>query len=163
MQPFPHPSDATHKIWSRLAKWLLRYSSLKVWTTDDDGRRRTPTDADGRRRTDDGPLLYYKLTLWAFGSGELKMRVCPAKTQISLDIRPVCSESSLSAWRKLGSLTTHWAQSEDSEQTWQMPRLISVFAGRILILLVCHVAAHTIIYVIILYNPTWIGNFAQKS
>ena len=21
---------------------------------------------------DDGPLLYYKLTLWAFGSGELK-------------------------------------------------------------------------------------------
>ena len=25
-----------------------------------------------RRGTDDGPLLYYKLTLWAFGSGELK-------------------------------------------------------------------------------------------
>ena len=23
----------------------------------------------GRRRTDDGPLVYYKLTLWAFGSG----------------------------------------------------------------------------------------------
>ena len=62
-QPFPHPSDATHKIWSRLANWLQRYSSLKVWTTTDD---------DGRRRTDDGPLVYYKLTLWAFGSGELK-------------------------------------------------------------------------------------------
>ena len=29
------------------------------------------TDDDGRRRTDDGPLVYYKLTLWAFGSGEL--------------------------------------------------------------------------------------------
>ena len=57
MQPFPHPSDATHKIWSRLANWLQRYSSLKVWTTTDD---------------DDGPLVYYKLTLWAFGSGELK-------------------------------------------------------------------------------------------
>ena len=27
---------------------------------------------DGRRRTDDGPLVYYKLTVWAFGSGELK-------------------------------------------------------------------------------------------
>ena len=26
MQPFPHPSDATHKIWSRLANWLHRYS-----------------------------------------------------------------------------------------------------------------------------------------
>ena len=24
-------------------------------------------------RTDDGPLVYYKLTLWAFGSGELKI------------------------------------------------------------------------------------------
>ena len=63
MQPFPHPSDATHKIWSRLADSPQRYSSLKVWTTTD-GRRR-------RRRTDDGPLVYYKLTLWAFGSGEL--------------------------------------------------------------------------------------------
>ena len=24
------------------------------------------------RQTDDGPLVYYKITLWAFGSGELK-------------------------------------------------------------------------------------------
>ena len=64
MQPFPHPSDATHKIWSRLANWLQRYSSLKVWTTTDDGR------TDGRT---DGSLVYYKLTLWAFGSGELKI------------------------------------------------------------------------------------------
>ena len=36
-----------------------------------------------------------------------KMSVRPAKTQISLGIRPVWSESSLSAWRKLGSLATH--------------------------------------------------------
>ena len=34
----------------------------------------------------------------------------PPKTQISLGIRPVRSESSLSAWRNLGSLATHWAQ-----------------------------------------------------
>ena len=38
MQPFPYPSDATHRIRSRLAEWLQRYSSLKVWTTTD-GRR----------------------------------------------------------------------------------------------------------------------------
>ena len=45
MQLFPQPSDATHKIWSRLANCLQRYSSLKVWTTtDDDGRRRTTDD-----------------------------------------------------------------------------------------------------------------------
>ena len=52
------------------------------------------------------------------------------------------SAYSLSAWRKLGSLATHWAHSEDSDsdQTEWMPRLIWVFAGRTLILLVlsCH-------------------------
>ena len=39
-----------------------------------------------------------------------KLHVRPAKTQISLGIRPVWSECSLSAWRKLESLATHWAQ-----------------------------------------------------
>ena len=39
--------------------------------------------------------------------------VRPAKTQISLGIRPVWSESSLSAWRNLGPLATHLAHSED--------------------------------------------------
>ena len=69
-----------------------------------------------------------------------KMSVHPAKTQISLGIRPVWSESSLSAWRKLGSLVTHWVHSEDSDQTGRMPKLIWVFAGGTLILLVlsCH-------------------------
>ena len=62
--------------------------------------------------------------------------VRPAKTQISLGIRPVLSGSSLSAWRKLGSSATHWAHSEDSDQIWRMARLIWVFAGRTLILLV---------------------------
>ena len=60
----------------------------------------------------------------------------PAKTQISLGIRPVWSEPSLSAWRKLGFLATLWAHSEGSGQTGRMPRLIWVFAGRTLILLV---------------------------
>ena len=36
---------------------------LKFESVDDDD--------DGRRRTDDGPLVYYKLTLSAFGLGEL--------------------------------------------------------------------------------------------
>ena len=31
MQPFPHPNDATHKIWLRLANWLQRYLSSNVW------------------------------------------------------------------------------------------------------------------------------------
>ena len=65
-----------------------------------------------------------------------KMGVRPARTQISLGIRPVWSESLLSAWRKLGSLATHWADGKDSVQTGWMSRLIWVFAGRTLILLV---------------------------
>ena len=65
-----------------------------------------------------------------------KMTVRPAKTQISLGIHPVWSESSLSAWRNLGSLATHWVHSEDSDQTGRMPRLTWVFAGRTRILLV---------------------------
>ena len=65
-----------------------------------------------------------------------KVTVRPAKTRISLGIWPAWSESSLSAWRKLGSLATHWAHSEDSDQTGRMPRLIWVFAGRTVTLLV---------------------------
>ena len=62
--------------------------------------------------------------------------VHPAKTQISLGIRPVWSESSLFAWRELVSLATHWAHSEDSDQTGWKPRLIWVFAGCTVTLLV---------------------------
>ena len=56
--PFTNLNDATHRIWSRLVNWSWRYSSLKVWTT------MTTT-------TDDLQTIGYKLTLWAFGSGEL--------------------------------------------------------------------------------------------
>ena len=58
------------------------------------------------------------------------MTMHTAKTQISLGSRPVWSESSLSVWRKLWSLATHWAHSEDSDQTGRRPRLIWVFSGR---------------------------------
>ena len=42
-----------------------------------------------------------------------KMTVCPAKTQISLGTCPVWSESSMSAWRNIGSSATQWAHCED--------------------------------------------------
>ena len=61
-----------------------------------------------------------------------KMSVRPAKTQISLGIRPVWSESSLSAWRKLWSLATHWAHSEDPESS----------LGTHSFCWFCHVVAH---------------------
>ena len=70
-----------------------------------------------------------------------KMTVRAAQTHVSLGIRPVWSESSLSAWRKLESLVTHWAHSEDSDQTGRTPRLIWVFAERTTTLSVLYEAA----------------------
>ena len=65
-----------------------------------------------------------------------KMSVRPAKTQISLGIRPVWSESSLCAqWVAKDPRFLH-ADSEDSDQTGWMSRLIWVFAGHTLILFV---------------------------
>ena len=41
--------------------WPTGFRDIQVWKCG--------------RQTYDGPLVYYKLTLWAFGSGELKMQV----------------------------------------------------------------------------------------
>ena len=50
---FPTPQD-----------WPTGFRDIQVWKF---GRRR-------RTMTDDGPSVYYKLTFWTFGSGELKCR-----------------------------------------------------------------------------------------
>ena len=66
-------------------------------------------------------------------TNQQKMSVRPSKTRISLGIRPVWSESSLFAqWVAKDPMFLN-ADSEDSDQTGRMPRLIWVFAGRI-----CH-------------------------
>ena len=58
------------------------------------------------------------------------MTVRPAKTQISLGICPVWPEPSQSTqWIAKGLSFLH-ADSEDTDQTGRMPRLIWVFAGR---------------------------------
>ena len=44
-----------------------------------------------------------------------KWPVPPAKPQISLGIHTVWAKSSLSPWRNIEFLATHWAQSEDSD------------------------------------------------
>ena len=57
---------------------------------------------------------YYYYYYWSqCRTKPTKWHVRPAKTQISLDIRPVWLESLLSTWRKLWSLATHWAHSKD--------------------------------------------------
>ena len=66
----------------------------------------------------------------------------PAKTQISLGIRSVWSESSLCAqWVAKDPSFLH-ADSEDSDQTGRMPRLIRVFAGCTPHCWFCHEMAH---------------------
>ena len=57
------------------------------------------------------------------------MPVRPVKTQISLGIRPVWSESLLCAQLVAKGQRFLHADSEDSDQTGRMPRLIWVFAG----------------------------------
>ena len=92
-----------------------------------------------------------------------KMTVRPAKTQISLGICPVWSESSLSTWRKLGSLATHWAHSEDSNQTGRMPRLIWVFAGRTVILLFFSCGGSNCCILQLTINPTYNNAFQSRA
>ena len=65
-----------------------------------------------------------------------KMTVRPSKTQISMGIRLVWSESLPCAQWVAKDPSLFHADSEDSDQTERMPRLIWVFAGRTVILLV---------------------------
>ena len=76
-----------------------------------------------------------------------KWHVRPAKTQISLGIRPVWSESSLSAWIKLGTLATHWAHSEDSDQTGGCPAWSESSLGAQSFCWFCHEAANVLFFV----------------
>ena len=61
----------------------------------------------------DNIILWIEMHLSNLMTKPTKWHVHPVKTQISLAISPVWSESSLSAWRNLGSLNTHWVHSED--------------------------------------------------
>ena len=85
-------------------------------------------------------------TIWSTSWQNQQCAVRPAKTQISLGICQVWSESSLCPWRKLGSLATHWTHIEDSDQTGRMPRLMWVFAVRIATLLVLSCRGSYILY-----------------
>ena len=83
-----------------------------------------------------------------------KWLVRPGKTQISLGIRPVWSESSLSAWSNLGSLATHWAHSKEYDQTGRMPRLIWVFGGH-----TCHFIGFVVLQ---LKSTLWKGYLSHR-
>ena len=52
------------------SQWCYPYNLIKIGQLASEILKFESVDDDWR--TDDGPLVYYKLTLWAFGSGELK-------------------------------------------------------------------------------------------
>ena len=70
-----------------------------------------------------------------------RLHVRPAKTQISLRIRAVWSESSLSAWGRFGSLSTHNVSCEDFDQI-----LVVVVSLEILLVMIwCFTSISTLI------------------
>ena len=80
--------------------------------------------------------LYFKHEMSRDMTKPTRLSLRLAKTQISLGIRPVWSESSLCAqWVAKDPSFLH-ADKEDSDQTGRMPRLIWVFAVRTVISLV---------------------------
>ena len=76
-------------------------------------------------------IIYFNKIKWpaAWQNQQQKICVRPAKTRISLGIRPVWSESSLCAqWVAKDSMFLN-ADSEDSDQTRQMSRLSESLLG----------------------------------
>ena len=73
-----------------------------------------------------------------------KWHVHPAKTQISLGICPVWSESSLSAWRNIGPLTIYWALSEDWLDGADAQADLSLRWAHMSVCWICRAKAHLI-------------------
>ena len=69
------------------------------------------------------------MTIWAASWQNQQNDLCTQQRLRSAWASAQSGQSSLSAWRKLWSLATHWGHSEDSDQTGQIPRLIWVLAG----------------------------------
>ena len=100
--------------------------------------------------------------------------VCPTKTQISLRIRAVWSESSLSTWRNSVSLDIKNVPSQDYDQTARTRRLIWIFVGRTCpkvpfltlranMLIVLSSSAHCWIWSRIATASTWLRKKKKKS
>ena len=63
--------------------------------------------------------LVTKPTKWLCAQRRLRSALASAQSD----------QTSLTAWRNIGSSATHWAHREDFDQTGRMPRVIWVFAG----------------------------------
>ena len=66
---------------------------------------------------------------WAAAQKNIKMTCVPSKDSDQPGYLPSPDQSTLSAQRNHESLASHLVTSESTDQTGQMPRLIRVFAG----------------------------------
>ena len=82
-----------------------------------------------------------------------KWHVCPVKTQISLGICPVWSESSLCTLCIAKDPTFLLADSEVSDQTGRMPRLIWVFA---------ECTCHFVGFVVLRLKCSWVWSYRKN-
>ena len=62
--------------------------------------------------------------IWACARQNQKNDMCTKRRLRSAWASAQSDQSSLSAWRKVGSIAIFWVHSEDSDQTGRMPRLI---------------------------------------
>ena len=85
-----------------------------------------------------------------------KWHVRPAKTQISLGIHPLWSESSPSAWIKLGSLATHWVQGKTLIRLGGCPGWSESSLAAHSCCWFCHDAALIHLY----YHKSWLGEIS---
>ena len=105
-------------------------------------------------------LAVHTLNNWATTWQNQQTDMCAQRRLRSACASTQSDQILLFPWRSIGSLATHWVHSEDSDQTGWMPRLIWVFARRIVISLVisfrwlCHEVAQ-------LYGTR--GSFRQKA
>ena len=83
-----------------------------------------------------------------------RMILRPAKTQISLGIRPVWSEFSLCVQWVAKDPIVPYADSEDSDQTGRMPRLVWIIAGRL---------CHFVVFCLFLTWGGWYNQFRRHA
>ena len=94
-------------------------------------------------------ILHWEMQRFDLMTKPIKWHVCSVKTQISLGIRPVWSESWLSTLRKLGSVGTHWAHRLWSD--WADAQAdLSLCWAHLPFCSFCHEAAH--LFFLCLYN-----------
>ena len=93
----------------------------------------------------------------------IKMACAPREDSDQPGQCPVWSESLLSARRKLASLATLWMNSEDSDQTGWMPRLIWVFAGHTFILSVLSWGGSDELWALRRLRSAWVSTQFDQS